>query len=63
VRHCWLQSVEAVIERQQRMATEGDNGRFFASVRTEERISFGPTAASPAWLRLRHFCTVVGLMP
>jgi hypothetical protein len=58
-----LERVEAVIERQQRMAAEGDHQRLFLLAENRQRRSFGPIGASSTVSRLRHFATVFGLIP
>ena len=50
-----LQAVEAVVQRQQRMPPKGDDDRPSSGVRTVERGSFGPMAASTVVSRSRHF--------
>ena len=59
-----LQAVEAVVQRQERVAAEGATtiASSFA-VSTVELISFAPMRASALVCRPRHFCTVVGLTP
>ena len=59
-----LQSVQAVVERQQRMPAEGDDdGLFLDADRTVEQRSLGPVRRSETDFRAFHLATVFGLMP
>jgi hypothetical protein len=63
VRDRRLQGIEAVIQRQQRVAPERHDRASSASVRMVDRGSVGPVFRSSTVARLRHFATVLGLMP
>ena len=58
-----LQGIEAVVQRQQRVAPERDDCRFLSFGQTVERGSAGPVFLSSTVARFRHFATVLGLMP
>ena len=58
-----LQRVETIIERQQRMPSEGDDQRFLIGDKTVERGARGPIRWSSRLGRFRHFATVLGLIP
>ena len=63
VRDRGLQSIEAVIERQQGRARKATTIASPALVSTAARGSVGPVFMSPTVARLRQFATVFGLMP
>jgi hypothetical protein len=63
VRDRGLQGVQTVIQRQERVATKCHQYRLLASLRTDERGSFGPVLGSSTVSRLRHFATILGLIP
>ena len=62
VRQRWRQGVEAVVERQQRVAT-GHHRSLLLKLQNRRVDLFRPPGRVTSVLRLRHFCTVVGLMP
>lgn len=63
VRDRRLQTIEAVVERQQRVLAEGDDDRLLLDCEHGEARLLGAHRASAVVVRLRHFCTVVGLTP
>lgn len=58
-----LQRKEAVVERQQRIAPEGDETASSSMERTVDRGSFGPVGRSAVEVRSRDFATVFWLIP
>ena len=60
MRERWLKRIETVVERQQRVAPEGDDDRHFLD---RQHRSFGPVGRSTVELRPRHLATVVWLIP
>ena len=63
VRDGRLQSVKAIIERQQRMPSKATTTASSSTDRTVDRGSFGPVGRSEAEARFRHLATVFGLIP
>ena len=63
MRNCRLKRVEAVVKRQQRMPSEGDDDRLLSTVRTVDRGSLGPVRRSETELRDFHLAMVFGLTP
>ncbi len=55
--------VEAVVERKQRMAPEGDDDRLVPMEKTVGYGSLGPVRQSSVKVRFFHLATVAGLIP
>jgi len=62
VRDRGLPRVEAIVERQQRVPSEGDDDRFLLD-RQDGRLDVGPVGRSPTAVRFFRLATVLGLMP
>jgi hypothetical protein len=63
VRDGRLQGVQAVVERQHNMPSEGDNDASSSTDRTVDPGSFGPVGRSETEVRAFHLATVFGLTP
>lgn len=63
MRKQWLQRAETIVQGQQRAVAERPNHRLFLSCEDGEMSGPAPIGASLTWVRLRHFRTVVGLIP
>ena len=63
VRDRGLQRVKAIVERQQRVPSEGDDDRFLFDGQDGRLDAFGPAGRSPTAVRFLHLATVLGLMP
>ena len=58
-----LQSAEAIVERQQRMSSEGDDHASSSTDRAVDRGSLGPVGRSETDDRAFHLAMVFGLTP
>lgn len=58
-----MKRIEAVVERQQRVAAESDNDRSSSIESTVDLGSFGPVGRSETEARLFHFATVFWFDP
>ena len=58
-----LQGIEAIVEGQQRMATKGDDQRFLVGRQHRRVRGLRPIGQSSTLIRVRHFATVLGLIP
>ncbi len=63
VRDRGLQGIETIIQRQQRMSSEGDTAASPSSLRTVDRGSFGLVFKSSTVTRFRHFRDGLGVDP
>lgn len=63
MRDGWLQGVQAVIQRQQRVPPEGYNDRLFLDRQNRRLRSFGPVRKSSTEARAFDLATVLGLIP